>query len=653
VKTISCAAVLAVLALCAPGRAQTPPAAETPSAETRAVQARTLAALPFADRQDFDFARRGYLGTLKDPKIRNAEGKVVFDLDAFDVFKGDPPATVNPSLWRQAQLLGIHGLFKVTDRIYQVRGFDIANATFVKGDRGWIVIDALGSLEVARAALELVNQTLGARPVTALIYTHSHSDHFGGAAAFVSLEDARSGRTPVIAPKGFLKAAVGENVIAGPAMQRRATYQFGVFLPTGPDGAVSSGIGQSIALGSSSLIPPNREIAETGERMVVDGVALAFQLTPGTEAPAEMNIDFPDFKVIDMAENANVTQHNVLTPRGAVVRDAHTWAEGLTVALDLYGDSEVLITSHGWPRFGRAVIQDFLAKHRDAYAYLHDQTVRLMNKGLNGDEIAARLALPPALEEVWYDRPYYGSLSFNSRAVYQFYMGWYDANPAHLAPRPPADTGRRYVAALGGAERVRRLAETAYEGGDYGWAAELLNREVMADPNDLAAKSLLARCYDQLGWASENALWRNMYLSGALELRNGPTPLPVNPAGQAATLSNLPTPMLFDLLAVRLDGEKAQGADLKLEFLFKDRKEATYVTVKNGVLIHRPIAQPGPVDAVLTVNRADFLKSVLTGAPLAAKVASGEAKVEGDPGALLKLLSYMDRGAPAFPIVSR
>ncbi len=627
--------------------------ADTPSTYTEAVQGRVLATSPFADRQDFDFASRGYLGTRADPIIRNVDGKVVWDLSAFDFLKGPAPATVNPSLWRQGQLLARSGLFKVSDRIWQVRGFDIANVTFVKGDTGWIVIDPLTAAETARAALDLVTEKLGKRPITAVIYTHPHADHFGGAGGIITQADADSGKIKVVAPLGFLKAAVTENIIAGVAMSRRATYQFGFYLPHSAEGSVNSGIGLAVSAGTQTLITPNTSIDHTGQELTLDGVRMVFQFTPGTEAPVEMNINFPDWRIIDMAENANATQHNILTPRGAVVRDAKTWADHLTEALTLYGDSDVLITSHGWPRFGRAEIDNYLAKHRDAYAFLHDQTVRLMNSGLNGDEIAASLKLPAALEQAWYDRPYYGSLSFNSRAVYQFYMGWYDANPVHLNPTPPVETGKRYVVAMGGAAHVLQMAQASYNAGDYAWAAELLNREVMADGTDAAAKSLLARAYDQMGWQSENSLWRNIYLTGATELRHGVPAVAGASASQAALVANLPTASLFDLLAVRLNADKVGTQALKLEFVFPDRNEKTYLTVKNGVLIHQPIAAPGPVDATFTVNRSDFLASVLTGASLAAKVAKGEAKVEGDPAALLKLVSWMDKPAPNFPIVTR
>ncbi|MEQ1779970.1 MAG: alkyl sulfatase dimerization domain-containing protein [Hyphomonadaceae bacterium] len=627
--------------------------AEAPSRFTRAEHATVKAERNFTDARDFDFASRGFIATRKDPLITNAAGQTVWNLAAFDFLKDAAPETVNPSLWRQGQLMAKHGLFKVSDNIWQVRGFDLANITFVKGKTGWIVIDTLGSTETAKAAYDLVTEQLGARPITTVIYTHSHSDHFAGTAGIVNLEDVKAGKVAVIAPKGFLEAAVGENVIAGPAMQRRALYQFGIPLPKGADGLVNAGIGPGIASGSSSLIPPTKEIAATGETMTIDGVKLVFQFTPGTEAPAEMNIDFPDWKIVDMAENANATQHNILTPRGAVVRDAKVWAEGLTKALRIFGDSDVLITSHGWPRFGNDTIRDYLGKHRDAYAFLHDQTVRLMNQGLNGDEIAAKLKLPAELDREWYDRPYYGSFSFNARAVYQFYMGWYDANPSNLAPMPPVETGKRYVAAMGGATHVYEMAKSSYDKGDYAWAAELLNHVIMADNTNAAAKDLLARCYDQLGWQAEPSTWRNIYLTGAKELRDGVSPPRGTPAAQMASLANLPLGQLIDLLSVRLNPEKSAGQSVKLAFVLSDSKEQTLITIANGVLVHEEIAAPGPVDATLTLSRADFLGGIFGGQPLPPKIASGAAKLTGNPQAMLKLGQWMDPPNPVFPIVSR
>jgi len=623
-----------------------PAAAETPSEATRQANSAVLSELPMADRRDFDWAERGFVGTLKDPVIRDAAGKPVWDTAAFAFAKGDAPPNVHPSLWRHAQVLGKAGLFKVTDRIWQVRGFDVANITFVRGDKGWIVIDPLTATETAAAAYALISEKVAKLPVTAMIYTHSHVDHFGGAGAIgaVMAKDA-----PILAPQGFTRAAVSENVIAGPAMGRRAGYQFGLGLPKGPEGSMGSGIGMGVAAGTRSLVPPTREITETGTELTIDGVRIRFQVTPGTEAPAEMNFGFPDWKVADLAENANVTQHNILTPRGAMIRDAKAWAQGLTEAMDFFAGAEVLIASHGWPRFGAGEIADYLGKHRDAYAYLHDQTVRLMNKGLTGPEIAATLTLPPALAKQWYDRPYYGSYSFNSRAVHQFYMGWYDGNPVHLAPLPPESGGKRYVEAMGGAARVKALAQEAFAKGDYAWAAELLDKVIFADGADAAAKALLARTYRELAYQSENALWRNMYLTGADELDNGVAS--VDPTGGAALISQLPPSDLFDVLAVRLDPAKAGEGAVALGFVFPDKQVQHTVTVANGVLVHRPGLRDGR-QATLTVRYGDLLAALFSGQPLAAKVASGDAKIEGDPAAFARLIGWLDKPDPAFNIVT-
>ena len=629
-------------------------AAEAPSATTLKANRTLEAGLPFEDRQDFDFATRGYVGTLADPVIRRTDGGVAWDLSAYDFTKGERPATVNPSLWRQTQLLAQSGLFQVSERVWQVRGFDAANATFIKGDTGWIVIDPLTTVETAKAALALANEKLGTLPVVAIIYTHSHADHFGGVKGMVSQADVDAGKVQVIAPEGFLAEAVSENVIAGVAMTRRATFQFGQNLAPGPEGQMGVGIGKAVAKGAISLIAPTTSISRTGEALTIDGVRVEFQVTPGTEAPAEMNLYFPDLKILDMAENANATMHNVLTPRGALVRDARAWAEYLGEARRLYGDrSDVMITSHGWPRFGGEVVRAFLEDHRDAYKFLHDQTVRLMNRGYTGPEIANRLELPPALARDWFNRGYYGTMSFNSRAVYQRYMGWYDANPVNLAVLEPADQAGRYVEAMGGAAKVKALAQAAHAKGDYRWAATLLNNVVQADPKDVEAREALARAYDQMAWQAESAIWRNIYLTGAQELR-ATGPLEVRPSvGSADMVANLPTPMIFDLLAIRLDPEKVGNASLTVLFVFPDRNERYLVSVHNQVLTAVPAEADTKADVTFTVPRALFLQSLFTGQSLAAKVASGEAKVDGNPLALMKLTSWFDKPAGDFPIVTR
>lgn len=600
------------------------------------------AAPDFRDRQDFEFADRGFLGTRQDPKITTADGRVVWDLSAYDFLKADAPPSVNPSLWRQSQLLARHGLFKVTDGVWQVRGFDLANATFIAGKTGWIVIDPLTSAETAKAALELVNEKLGARPVVALVYTHSHVDHFGGARGMVDQAEVDAGRVQVIAPAGFLEHAVSENVIAGPAMQRRATYQFGSSLPKGPEGQVNAGIGMAVSAGTQTLVPPTLEIARTGQTLTVDGVRMEFQLTPNTEAPAEMNIYLPDLKALCLAENANATMHNVLTPRGALVRDAKVWADALTESLRLYGDrSDVVFTSHAWPRFGREAIADYVSKHRDAYKFLHDQTVRLMNDGLTGNEIANRLKLPEVLDREWYNRGYYGTVSFNSRAVYQRYMGWYDANPVNLAPLEPADESARYVAAMGGPSKVLAQARKAYEAGDDRWAATLANRLVLADAQNRQARELLARIYDRQGAGAESALWRNMYLSGARELRQG---VPTG-GGRGATselIRNTPTGMLLDLLSVRLDPAKSNGQRASVDLVFPERKERFRVAVRNDVLTWEAEPTSGAADGVVSLPRSQFLATALGGAP---------APAGAEP--LTRILGWLSAPRADFPIVTR
>lgn len=628
-------------------------AGDPASAVTADKQKAFAATLPMTDRQDFEFADRGFLGTRADPVIKRADGQPAWNLAAYDFLKGEAPATANPSLWRQAQLLSKHGLFKVSDRVYQVRGFDISNITFVRGETGWIVIDPLTMKETAQAALDLVNAKLGKLPVKAVIYTHSHSDHFGGVRGVVDEADVKAGRVAIVAPEGFMKEVAAENILAGNAMARRAQYQFGVMLPPGEQGQITSGIGQNIARGSITLIPPTVTIDHTGQELVLDGVKIRFQYTPGTEAPAEMNLYFPDLRILDMAENANVTMHNVLTPRGALVRDSKAWADDLTESIRLFGDiSDTMITSHGWPRFGGAVVKDFLADHRDAYKYLHDQTVRMMNLGMTGNEIAAKIALPPTLAKHWFNRGYYGSMSFNSRAVYQRYMGWYDANPAHLVPSPPADAGKRYVAAMGGPAKVKSLAKDAIEVGDYAWAATLLNHAVMADDGDREAKALLASTYDQMGYQTENSLWRNIYLTGADELRGGVRKLPASTT-PLDMLTALDSSMIFDVLSVRLNPDKAKDARLRIVFVFPDRGERFLVEVRNGVLVAQPAGEGEKADATLTVARPLFLESLFTGKSLVPKILTGEVKLEGDRAAMGRITGWFDAFPTDFPIVTR
>ncbi len=476
--------------------------------------------LPFDDTQDFEDARRGFVGALEPGIVRNDDGAVIWDNDVYDFLEGECPSTADPSLWRQGRLNRIQGLFEVTAGIYQVRGLDLSNMTVIEGETGVIIVDPLISVETAAAALALYREHRGDRPVRAVIYTHSHVDHFGGVKGVTSQDDVDRGDVVVLAPEGFLGHAVSENVYAGTAMTRRASYMYGSLLERGPAGQIGVGLGQATSNGTVTLIAPTLDITHTGQVEVLDGVTVEFQLTPGTEAPAEMNFLFPDHRALCVAENATHNLHNLVTLRGAVVRDAHEWARYLTEAVALFSDrADVTFASHHWPTWGAEAGREFLSRQRDLYAYLHDQTLRRLNKGETGIEIAEDFELPETLGQTWHLRGYYGSLSHNVKAIYQRYLGWFDGNPAHLWPHPPVEVATRYVDAMGGADAVIERARVADD--DPRWAAELLNHVVFADPGNTEARALLAEVYDGLGHGAENGTWRNFFLTGALELREG------------------------------------------------------------------------------------------------------------------------------------
>jgi len=640
-------AIAALLMLAAPASAQQHPA----SAQTRAANAAAAQSLPPAGDEatsDEAFAARGLRAEPQGGPITDAQGRTLWDFNAYSFINGAAPDSVHPSLWRHARLLDYTGVFEVAPGVFQARGFDVSNVTFIVGRTGLIVVDPLTSVEVARAALALARTLpeIGNKPVRAIIYTHSHADHFAGARGIA--DGAALQGVRIIAPEGFLEHAVSENLIAGPAMTRRATYQFGTFVPPGVEGSLGSGIGMGIPGGARSLVPPTETVSRTGQELTIDGVRFVFQVTPGTEAPAEMNFYLPDLRVLDLAENANVTMHNILTPRGALVRDAKAWADYLTESLRLFPEAETMMASHGWPRWGRAVIADYVATHRDAYKYLHDQTVRLMNQGYTGAEIAERIALPEALNQRWFNRGYYGTMRHNSRAVYQRYMGWYDGVPAHLNGLPPEDAARNYVRMMGGARRVLREGQRANAAGEYRWAAEVLDRLVFAEPTNEAAKQALAEAYTQLAYQSESAIWRNIYLAGASELRSGVRPSAVTQ--QAADyVANTPTGQFFDLLAVRLDPERAAGRMLRLNFVFPDRNERVAVQVRNSVLIHEEGVLLPDADATVTLPRAALLAAMAGGG---AGQAASAARIEGNPAAVAQLFGLFTPPAPDFPIVT-
>jgi alkyl sulfatase BDS1-like metallo-beta-lactamase superfamily hydrolase len=627
-----------------------PPAAAVAAEIAQANEALRMR-LPFADESDFEDARRGRLGSLSAPVLRATGGRVVWDVDAYDFLDGDCPETVNPSLWRQGQLNAIHGLFEVTEGIYQVRGLDLSNMTVVEGREGVLVIDPLISCETAAAALALYRAHRGERPVAGLLYTHSHVDHFGGARGVIAAEDARAGRIPVLAPEGFLEHAVSENVYAGTAMTRRATYMYGALLEKGPRGQVGAGLGQTTSLGTVSLIPPTVEIAGTGQEESVDGIRMLFQLTPGTEAPAEMNILFPDHRALCMAENATHNLHNILTLRGALVRDPHVWSGYLDEAISLFVDrAEVLFAQHHWPRWGRERIHDFLSKQRDLYGYIHDQTLRLLNKGLVAAEIAELLELPPGLEREWHCRGYYGSLSHNVKAVYQRYLGWFDGNPAHLWPHPPEAAAERYVALAGGAEAMLAHAREAYAQGDFRWVAEVLGHLLFADPSDEVARELQAAAFEQLAYGAENGTWRNFFLMGAKELRDGV-------AGTATGvprdfIRGLSTSQILDTIAIQIDGPRAAELDLTMLWRLPDIGEGHLLTLVNGVLTHRPAAAAAGADATVTVERTALDELLLRAATPQELMGAGRLAIEGDAGVLGALLGVLDPPDPGFAIVT-
>ena len=618
---------------------------------TRRANAEMSRALPWSDREDEDFATRGFIAAYDQPQIVTANGQVVWDFGVYNFLGGEAtaPETVNPSLWRHARLLARAGLFRVSDRVYQVRGFDISNMTIVAGDAGLIVIDPLTSVEAASAALTLARRTLGAAPVVAVIYTHSHADHFAGVGGVVDQADVAAGRVQVIAPAGFMEEVVSENVIAGNAMLRRAQFQFGSALRPGPEGQMSSGIGLAASRGAASLIPPTHTIARTGEMLTVDGVRIEFQLTPATEAPAEMNFYFPDLRVLCLAENANVSMHNILTPRGALVRDAKAWADYLTQSLRLYGDrTDIMVTSHGWPRFGGERVRDFIASHRDAYKYLHDQTVRMMNAGATDREIADVIRLPEPLASRWFNHGYYGTMMHNARAVYQRYMGWYDANPANLNPLPPVEEGQRFVRAMGGEDRVLAEGQRAFDEGDYRWAVRVLNHLVFASPDNRDARLLLARTHRQMAYQAESAIWRNMYLTAANELEDGPTP-------RAPTLQNpqfvaaLQTSQILDSLAVRLNPERLGARSYGFNLVFPERSERFAVSIHNGVLVYeRDVTLENA--PTITSARPVFIQALAT-LGMARAVLSGAIRISGNRRNLEGLGEVFDTPDPNFAIV--
>jgi alkyl sulfatase BDS1-like metallo-beta-lactamase superfamily hydrolase len=605
--------------------------------------------LPFHDTTDFENADRGFIAALSPCVIKAADGRVVWDNDVYAFLGGRAPASVHPSLWRQSTLTAKQGLYEVVPGIYQVRGFDISNITFVEGDTGIIVIDPLVCTEVAAAALGLYRTHRGAdRPVVAVIYTHSHVDHFGGVLGVTSQADVDAGAVAVLAPAGFTQHAVQENVYAGPAMTRRATYMYGTLLARGPQGQVGCGLGQAPSTGEVAVIVPTVDIQVTGETHTIDGVEIEFQMAPGTEAPAEMHFYFPRFRALCMAENATHNLHNLLTLRGALVRDPHAWSGYLTEAIDTFAArTDVVFASHHWPTWGREHIVEFMSLQRDLYAYLHDQTLRLLNQGYTGVEIAEMFQMPPALQQAWHTHGYYGSVSHNVKAVYQRYMGWFDGNPARLWPHPPEALAPRYVDAMGGINRVVELAKTAFDSGDFRWAATLLDHAIFTDSEHAAARAMYSDTLEQLAYGAENATWRNFFLSGATELRDGNFGTATT-ATSMSMFNQLTPEQIFDSLAIRVNGPRSWDLDLAFDITFADSETNYRLTLRNGVLVYRKIASD-PASATVAVRLASKTR-LLTAA--FGDFGSPGLELSGDETALQSLLGALDAPDPNFNIVT-
>lgn len=607
---------------------------------------KVLQELPFVNRLDFEESAKGLIAPLPNNGIiKNDKGEIVWDLSKYQFLAGDKgaPDTVNPSLWRQAQLLLNAGLFQVTDRIYQVRGADLSNMTIIEGKDGIIVIDPLVSIETAKAALDLYYQNRPKKPISTVIYTHSHADHFGGVKGIISQADVDSGKVKVFAPKGFTEAALDENVMAGNAMARRASYMYGSLLNPGPTGQTSSGLGLTTSSGATSLILPTDLIAKTGEERVIDGLKFQFIFAPNSEAPAEMMFYLPELKALEAAEDATHNMHNLYTLRGAKVRDAKAWAGYLNQAIDMFGEqAEVVFAQHHWPKWGSERVVEFLEKQRDMYKYLHDQSLHLANQGYTMLEIGEMLKLPPSLSQEWYNRGYYGSTNHNAKSVYNFYLGWFDGNPSTLHQLPPREASIKYVEYMGGSQAVIDKAKQDYDKGNYRWVAQALNHVVFADPSNKAAKDFLANTLEQLGYQSENGTWRNFYLTGAQELRNGIAKLPAPNLDSPDVISAMPMEMLLDYFAILINGPKAADTPLLFNLNLPDRNERYVVQIKNGVLNYFVNRNNPKAETTISINRADLDQLLFKQTTLQDLIQNQKIKTEGNQQTLQKFFSLME-----------
>lgn len=642
-------AVASLLGACS--RSAAPSAAGDAAPTVVAANAAMAKALNLADPQDMQDAQRGFIAKPSG-KIVAADGTVLKDLDAYAFLEGSTPDTVNPSLWRHAQLNAQVGLFKVTDGVYQLRGFDIANMTLIEGKTGWIVVDPLSAKESSAFALEFARKHLGNKPVTAVVMTHAHIDHFGGVLGIVSPQEVAARKIPVVASYGFMEEATSENIMVGVAMGRRSMYQFGKDLPRSTTGNVDNGLGKDVVYGQAGVMAPNWIIVKSYQPTQLDGVDFVFNNVPGAECPAELTFSIPAKKLYNGAENLAQTMHNLLPIRGAKVRDALLWSKYLQQALDNLGDTEIYIAQHNQPMWGTQRIREFMTVHRDVYKYTHDQTVRLMNQGLTPREIADQISLPDSLSQHLGARGYYGDLRHNVKAVYQFYLGAYDGNPANLNPLPPTESGKRFMELIG-ADKAVAAAQAAYDKGDYRWAAELLNHAVMADADNRSARALLAKTYEQMGYMSEAATWRNAYLTGAMELRDGPPKKGVSKANIIDMLHQVPTERFLEAMAAGINGPDAVGKNLKINLVLTDSKEQYVLWLENAVLHHKSAPPASDANATLTLTRDILVKIIAGTAGAKDTLMSDDLQVKGSKIDLVRFFGLMDKAPGTFPIVHR
>ncbi|WP_341674748.1 alkyl sulfatase dimerization domain-containing protein [Niveibacterium sp. SC-1] len=622
---------------------------------TRTANDALLKQLPFSDTTDFSDAHKGFIeGLPKDP-IKGASGNAIWNPQQYGFIKeGQPaPATVNPSLWRQSQLINLSGLFQVTDGIYQVRNLDLSNMTIIEGKEGVTVVDPLVSSETAKIGMDLYYKNRGKKPVIAVIYTHSHVDHYGGVRGVIDEADVKAGKVKIYAPEGFLEAAVAENVMAGNAMSRRASYMYGNLLPPDAKGQVGAGLGTTTSAGTVTLLAPTDIITKTGQKEVIDGLTYEFLMAPGSEAPSEMLWYIEEKKAMEASEDATHTLHNTYSLRGAKIREPLPWSKYLNQALTMWGDKvEVMFAQHHWPTWGNDQVGKLLRSQRNLYRYINDETLRLLNQGYTRDEIAEMFKLPDGLANTWANRGYYGSVSHDVKATYVLYLGWFDGNPATLHELTPVDAAKKYVEFMGGANAVLSKAKASYAKGEYRWVAQVVKHVVFADPNNKAARNLEADALEQLGYQAESGPWRNFYLTGAKELRGGVAKLPTPNTASPDTVRAMSPELFFDFLAVRLNGPKSAKAKSVFNVDLGDGGGKYKLELENGVLNHTANAVASNADASITLSRDSLNKLILKETTLKQAEASGEVKVDGNSAKLDEFLSYLDNFEFWFNIVT-